>query len=513
MIRPDMSKWILALDPPRATGLPIYLQVARAITEDVRRGRLRPGAKVPSSRLLARHLNVHRNTVLAAYGELVAEGWLVTSRSRGTFVSETIPEPRLRNHRPEDRGGADRPSHPGHAIRPFPVVHRPETLSAGCLDLGTGNPDLSAFPIEALGRAYRRALRKNYSQLLGYCDPEGHAGLREAIATMLSATRGIAATAANVFVTRGAMMATMLVGRSIAEPGEVVAVEALGYRPGWEAFRQAGIQLVPVPVDGQGLRVDALEELAERVRLRAVYLTPHHQYPTTVTLSPGRRMRLIELAAASGITIIEDDYDHEFHYHGNPIMPLASLDRHAFVIYIGTLSKVLAPGLRIGYVVAAEPLIEALAGHRSFVDACGDHVIEAAVAQLLNDGEVPRHVNRLRRIYRKRRDAMVDALNSRLGSDITFTPPSGGMAVWVKTGIDVEAWAASALAHGVAFHTGRRYTFDGMPIQHVRLSFASLSEEHLETAVSRMASAIPVRPPHGSIGAACSTRPARTTDP
>jgi len=513
MLRPDMANWVLALDPPRATGLPIYLQVARAITEDIRRGRLRPGAKVPSSRLLARHLSVHRNTVLAAYGELIAEGWLVTSPARGTFVSETIPEPRLRNQRPQDLVGADRPGLPGHAIRSSPFVHRPEILAAGCLDLSTGNPDLRAFPIEALGRAYRRALRGNYSHLLGYCDPEGHAGLREAIATMVSATRGIAATAANVFVTRGALMAMMLVGRSIAEPGEVIAVEALGYRPGWEAFRQAGIRLAPVPVDSQGLRVDALGELADRLRLRALYLTPHHQYPTTVTLSPGRRMQLLELAAANGITIIEDDYDHEFHYHGNPIMPLASLDRHGLVIYIGTLSKVLAPGLRIGYVVAAQPLIEALAGHRSFVDACGDHVIEAAVAQLLDDGEVPRHINRLRRVYRKRRDAMVDALNSRLGSDITFTPPSGGMAVWVKTEIDVEAWAASALAHGVAFHTGRRYTFDGMPIPYVRLSFAGLSEEHLEKAVSRMASAVPVPPPPGSAVAAYSTRPGRTTDP
>ncbi len=487
-----MTRWDFAFDSNRASGLPIFLQVAIAITKDIRRGRLRPGAQLPSSRALARQLDVHRNTVLAAYGELIAEGWLVTSPARGTFVSEAIPEPGIQDKRLPAQGTTDCPGTVGYAIRSAPTVHRPDMLPAGCLDLGSSNPDLRAFPIEALGRAYRRALKQNYPHLLGYGDPEGHAGLREAIATMLSATRGLAATAANVLVTRGALMATMLVGRSIAGPGDVIAVEEVGYRPGWESLRQAGIRLVPIPVDRQGVRVSALRRFTDRNRLRAVYLTPHHQYPTTVTLPPGRRMELLDLAATRGFAIIEDDYDHEFHYDASPIMPLASLDRHGIVIYIGTLSKVLAPGLRIGYVVAPKALIEALAGHRSFVDACGDHVVEAAVAQLLNDGEVPRHVNRLRRIYRKRRDAMVEILQTQLGRDITFTPPSGGMAIWATTEMDVDAWATSALSHGVSFHTGRRYAFDGKPAPCLRLSFASLSEQHLEEAVRRMTSAIPL---------------------
>lgn len=499
-----MPAWDIAFEANRAGDLPIFLQVARAITEDIRRGRLRRGVKLPGSRTLARQLGVHRNTILAAYGELLAEGWLVTSSARGTFVSQGIPEPSVRKGRipAQSAGGSSPPL--AYAIRPAPTAHRPEALSSGCLDISSSNPDLRAFPIDALSRAYRRALKQHCPHLLGYCDPEGHVGLREAIAAMVSATRGLPATAANVFITRGAQMAAMLVGRSIGGPGDAVAVEALGYRPGWESFRQAGLRLVPVPVDQQGLRLDLLDKLACGSRLRAVYLTPHHQYPTTVTLSPGRRMGLLDLAATRGCAIIEDDYDHEFHYDGRPVMPLASLDRHGVVIYIGTLSKVLAPGLRIGYVVAPEPFVEALAGHRSFVDACGDHVVEAAVAQLLNDGEVLRHINRLRRTYLKRRDAMVETLQSQLRGVIRFSQPSGGMAIWAEATpeIDVDAWAASAVSHGVAFHTGRRYTFDETPAPYVRLSFASLSEQHLQEAVRRMALALPVRRPRVPAGAA-----------
>jgi GntR family transcriptional regulator / MocR family aminotransferase len=488
-----MPTWDFALEPHRAGDLPIFLQVARAITEDIRRGRLRPGVKLPGSRRLARQLGVHRNTILAAYGELIAEGWLVTSTTRGTFVSRFIPEVRVRNKRLPAAITGGQPPALAYAVQAAPAAHRPEALPPGCLDLSSSNPDLRAFPIDALSRAYRRVLKQDGCRLLGYSDPEGYAGLREAIAAMVSATRSLTATAANVFITRGAQMALMLVGHSIAGPDDTIAVEALGYRPGWESLRQTGARLVPVPVDRQGLRVDLLNELTFGSRLRAVYLTPHHQYPTTVTLAPGRRIALLDLAATRGFAIIEDDYDHEFHYDGRPAMPLASLDRHGMVIYVGTLSKVLAPGLRIGYVVAPEPLIEALASRRSFVDACGDHVVEAAVAQMLNEGEVPRHINRLRRNYLNRRDVMVEILQSHLRGIITFAPPSGGMAMWAKVTpeVDVDTWAASALSCGVAFHTGRRYTFDGVPVPYVRLSFASLSEQHLREAIRRMAAAVP----------------------
>jgi GntR family transcriptional regulator/MocR family aminotransferase len=283
-------------------------------------------------------------------------------------------------------------------------------------------------------------------------------------------------------------MAIDLTARALLEPGAVVAVEALGYRPAWDALRASGADLRPVPLDEGGLRLDALEALVARERVRAIYVTPHHQYPTTVVLAPGRRLELLELARRARILLIEDDYDHEFHYDGRPVLPLASADRGGVVVYVGTLSKVLAPGLRIGYLVAPTPVVERVTARRASVDRQGDHAIEWAVAELLEDGEVQRHIRRARRVYRARREALALALREELGKELTFRAPAGGTALWahVSAGHDVGAWAKRALAHGVALQTGQEFAFDGRARQYARIGFAQLDEPELREAVRRL---------------------------
>ncbi|MCA9579965.1 MAG: PLP-dependent aminotransferase family protein, partial [Myxococcales bacterium] len=196
-------------------------------------------------------------------------------------------------------------------------------------------------------------------------------------------------------------------------------VEGLGYRPAWEALRATGAQLVPVPVDEHGLQVDRLAALAERVPLRALYLTPHHQYPSTAVLGAPRRLQLIALARQHRFALIEDDYDHEFHYEGRPILPLAARAPES-VAYVGTLSKVLAPGLRLGWLVAPSPLREAIIARRSVVDRQGDLVLEEALAELLDEGEVARHVLRMRGLYEQRRDFTVERLRETFGETLSF---------------------------------------------------------------------------------------------
>ncbi|HTN84912.1 MAG TPA: PLP-dependent aminotransferase family protein, partial [Sorangium sp.] len=217
-----------------------------------------------------------------------------------------------------------------------------------------------------------------------------------------------------------------------------------------------------------------------------------HQYPTTAVLAPGRRVALLELCRRRRIALIEDDYDHEFHYDGRPVLPLASADTAGVVVYVGTLSKILAPGLRLGFVVAPEPLIERLSLHRTFVDRQGDHAVERAVAELLEDGEVQRHAQRARRAYRARRDLLVEALRARLGGALDFRVPAGGMALWarVDAAIDADAWAERSLERKVAFSPGRRYAFDGRKRPFLRLGFAALDEEEIRDAVERMARAL-----------------------
>jgi len=309
---------------------------------------------------------------------------------------------------------------------------------------------------------------------------------------MVSSVRGLAAGPEAVLVTRGSQQAIDLCARALVAPGDVVAVEALGYRPAWEALRLAGARLVPLPVDDAGLRVEALEALAARQRVRMAYVTPHHQYPTTAVLAPGRRLAMLALAKARRIAIVEDDYDHEFHYEGRPVLPLASADEAGVVVYVGTLSKILAPGLRIGFVVGPPPLVERLATIRAFADRQGDRAVERAVAELLEDGDVQRHARRARRIYAARRDALSEALGKHLGGVLAFAPPVGGMALWARVddAVDVDAWAARALARGVAFYPGRRFAFDGRRRPFVRLGFAALTEKELAEAVKGMAAAL-----------------------
>jgi GntR family transcriptional regulator / MocR family aminotransferase len=487
------SPWEPLIDVDRDETLPPFLQIARSLAADIQRGRLRPGDRLPGSRRLADRLQVHRNTVLAALAELTAEGWIETAPGRGTFVTRAIVNP---SGRPFSRRLGLRTHVPAQlplTLPDVPAAYRPASLPPGTLNLSNGAPDVRLVPARAIGRAYRRVLGLRSVDLLAYGEPEGHAGLRAALASLLSDTRGLPTGRSDVLVTRGSQMALTLAARALVRPGDTVAVEELGYRPAWEAFRAAGATVVPVAVDCDGIDVDALERLVNRTSIRAVYVTPHHQYPTTVTLKAARRLALLALARAERIAIIEDDYDHEFHYDGRPVLPLASADQAGLVVYIGTLSKILAPGLRIGYIVAPPAVLRSASAIRSLLDIQGDQATEAAVASLIEDGELQRHVARVRRVYANRRKILVDSLRDAFGDGVEFTLPSGGMALWVRlrTSKDIDEWARRSLQHGVSWYTARRYTFNGKAKPFARFSFAWLNEHELPEAVRRMAAARP----------------------
>jgi GntR family transcriptional regulator/MocR family aminotransferase len=485
--------WTMTLAVDRRASLPPFLQIARALAAEIERGRFRPGDRLPGSRSLAATLDVHRNTVIAAFEELLAEGWLETSPGRGTFVATDLPSGASRARRALPR--------PQASMRlPFPLSHitadyRQPPLPRGTLNLSNGAPDVRLVPARLLGRAYRRALALRAPELLAYGDAAGHPALRAALASMLAATRGLAVRGDDVVITRGSQMALTLAARALLRPGDTIAVEQPGYRPAWEAFRAAGATVVPVPVDRDGVDVDAIGRISQAAPLRAVYVTPHHQYPTTVTLKAARRLSLLALARSARFAIIEDDYDHEFHYDGHPVLPLASSDHGGTVVYIGTLSKILAPGLRIGYVVAPPAVLDSIGALRSLLDVQGDLTTEAAVAEMLADGEVQRHVARVRRVYQQRRAILSSALRQAFDHDVEFTESPGGMALWVRFRVEVdwERWVSRGLERGVFWYTGRRYAFDGRSTPFARFSFAWLNERELPDAVTRMAAAIPRR--------------------
>jgi GntR family transcriptional regulator / MocR family aminotransferase len=484
-----MRRWELtiALDPGRQK--PLFLQLASGIADDIQRGRLKPGDSLPGSRELAECLGVNRNTVMAGYGELIAEGLLKTRIGGGTFVAEPASLPLV----PSAASMPASPDLPTYALAPLlHAATRRKAPPPGMMMMWLGMPDVRLFPAQALARAFRRALGQRGSAVLSYSDPSGHERLRVELATMLARSRGLLATPDNIMVTRSIEQAIDLVARTLLTPGDVVAVEAFGYPPARSVLQLAGARLVPVPVDDDGFDVGALETLLTQQRVRAVFLTPHHQFPTTTVMSAARRERLANLALTHGFAIIEDDYDHEFHYNGKPVLPIAAGRGRANVIYIGSLANLLAPGISTGFVLAPSPVFERLLSLRAASDARSDVAVECAIAEMFQDGELLRHMRRMRRIYASRRDALATALTRHLGSAVEFRIPEGGMALWARVddAIDVAAWAAAGEREGVMFQSARPFDFHQREQSFVRLGFSYHDETELLEAVRRMARAL-----------------------
>lgn len=481
----------IALDPDQEQ--PLFLQIAGAIAEDIRRGRLKPGEALPGTRELAMFLGVNRNTVIAGYGELAAEGLVRTRVGGGTFVEDVPDLPEA----PRKLAASPLPTYPlSSPASPSPGLRAP---APGVLTLAQSMPDVRLLPSRALARAFRRAIGVRGRSVLTHTDPRGHVRLRTELATVLSRTRGLPAGVDDVLITHNIEQGLDLVARTLITPGDAVVVEAFGYPPARRVMELAGARLLPVAVDEHGLDVDALEGLLEHECLRAVLVTPHHQFPTTTVMSPARRNRLAELALQHRFAIIEDDYDHEFHYQGKPVLPIAAGPARANVIYVASMSNLLAPGLSTGFVSAPPSMLEHLVALRAASDAQGDAAVECAIAELFEDGELLRHVRRMRRIYANRRDALAAALRRHLGSAVDFRVPEGGMALWadVDDGIDVTAWARAGEREGVLFHDSRVFDFHQRDASHMRLGFSYQDTAELDEAVHRMARALArIRPSH-----------------
>jgi len=480
-----MRRWALTIALDSQREQPLFLQLANAIAEDIRRGRLKSGDALPGSRELADLLGVNRNTIVAGYGELVAEGLLCTRVGGGTFVAKA----------PATTTAPIAPSSefPTYALAP-PAYPPPQNapLPAGMLMLSESTADVRLFPARALARAFRRAIGPRSRFLLGQADARGHPRLRAELASMLARSRALAVTPDNLMITHCIEQAIDLVARTLIAPGDVVAVEALGYAPARSVLKLAGARLLPVPLDAQGMDIAALESLLKHQRLRAAIVTPHHQFPTTAVMSRERRERLAELSLQYGFAIIEDDYDHEFHYEGKPVLPIAAGRGRGNVVYVGSLANLLAPGISTGFVIAPAPVFERLAGLRAASDARGDAAMECAIAELFEDGELLRHVRRMRRIYQARRDAFAAALQRHLGGALNFRVAEGGMALWARAdeGINVSEWIAAGQREGVLFKDARSYDFFNREQPFMRLGFSYHDEAELNEAAARMARAL-----------------------
>ena len=483
MLRPWEFSLSEDIEPRRDT--PIYLQVVHALIRDIRRGRLLPGSILPSTRTLADALGVNRKTIVLAYDDLVAQGWLATNGTRGTFVSDRLPEPV--SLIPTDGHGANPPPRPDYLFRaaPEPMIIFQEKPNVTFDD---GVPDYRLLRTSALTYAYRTALqRATRVGGLSYGDPMGSMDLRQLIAEMLSTHRGMIGTPENICITRGSQMAIFLASRILLAPGDTVLVEGLSYAPARDAFVAAGADVIGVRLDSEGVDVEEVERYCRQRRVRAVYVTPHHQFPTTVSLKADRRSRLLDLAGRFGFAVLEDDYDHEFHYDSQPLLPMASYSPHRS-IYIGSTSKLLVPGLRVGYVAAPKEVIKSMANEAAIVDRQGNTLTELAVAELIKSGELRRHARKALQIYLKRRDAFAASLQNALGDLIEFSAPSGGLAFWVKfpDPSTLDAIEENAASQGLRFLPSRSFETPPYQGRGLRLGFGSLEQSEAEEAIWRL---------------------------
>jgi GntR family transcriptional regulator / MocR family aminotransferase len=468
----------------RQRSIPVYQQIVQALIHDIQRGRLLPGTFLPSSRELAATLGVNRKTIVIAYDDLIAQGWLAPDGTRGTIVSSSLQDLAPRPAPIPQPDGET--SAPEFKIRPAadPLPGFVEST----LTFDDGAPDARLFSPDVLSRAYRTALRQAVrGNLLGYGDPRGSPILRATIANMLMTHRGLVANADNICITRGSQMAIFLTARILVRPGETVLVEALSYAPAWQAFRAAGATVVGARLDDNGLDVADVERLCRKHKVRALYLTPHHQFPTTVSLTPQRRLRLLDLASQFGFAIIEDDYDHEFHFEQQPLLPMASYAPRR-TVYIGSMSKLLLPGLRIGYVAASPDVVRMMANETVIVDRQGNAPTELAVAELIDSGELQRHSRKALQVYLKRRNAFAELLRQNFGGLVDFKVPDGGLAFWItfRDAAVLDAIESGVPGGAVRFLPSRSFAIAPFDQRGLRLGYASLNGEEASEAVSRL---------------------------
>jgi GntR family transcriptional regulator / MocR family aminotransferase len=484
-----LRRWELTMTLDRSSPLSVHLQITQAVIDEIQRGRLPPGTPLPGTRTLAQQLGVNRKTAVLAYDELLAQGWIDLQAKRGAFVSPQLPAARPRSD--GARTAEHFPLQDGIAAA-TPCDGADDGDSAGIISFSDGVPDTRLIPFDVLSRAYRHALVTSArANRLAYGDPRGSATLRGEIAAMLRLERGLNTNKENVCAVRGSQMGIYLAARLLVRPGDHVVLEHLSYPPARAAFASCGATLHGVSQDACGLITDELEALCRGRRIRAVFVTPHHQFPTTVTMSAERRMRLIDLARRHDFAIVEDDYDHEFHFAHHPMLPLASMDHGGRVIHIGSLSKVLAPGLRLGYVAASADVIRRCAAEIMLIDRQGNALTELAVTELMHSGELRRHIRRALRVYQARLQDATTQVRAALHPHVVFDVPGGGLALWLRLadGLDIAALTRDALAEGVRILPGSQFSDRDTPVPAFRLGYGSLDEGELAHGVTRLKAA------------------------
>lgn len=460
-------------------SLPLYVQIANGIIQQIQAGVIKKGSLLTGTRQLALLLEVNRQTVVAAFDELYAQGWIEVVPQKGTYVSNTLPNIQPKALKTAKINTNNEVVAPHDFLQNYPI-QIPINIEQR-LAFNDGLPDVRLAPRDALARLYAHYIRYGEPSILQYSNILGHIRFRETLSFLLNQTRGLSINPNQLISTRGSQMGIYLVASALIRLGDKVVIGQMSYLATNITFEHFGAELLTIPVDEDGMVIDALEEICTTQTIKAVYVTSHHYHPTTVTLKPERRIQLLNLAEKYGFFVIEDDYDYDYHYSNKPILPLASADSSGWVIYIGSFTKKIAPTFRVGYVIASEKIINELGKIRRIIDRQGDTILECCLADMLEDGTLKRHSAKALKEYHQRRDFACKTLKDVLGNNIQFKVPDGGMAIWAKfaDNISLPKVAEKALQKGLYFPNGIVYR----PVNACRLGFASMNLKELNEAI------------------------------
>lgn len=478
--------------------LSLQTQIFEQVRSMILEGRLRPGERLPATRALSQQLGIARNTAALAYERLSAEGYIETRPSVGTFISSQIPESALYVSNEDGthatRTRATRRCAGKAAYRDFHsqalVNPRRGQLK---VDFWVGRPDPDSFPRKAWARLIANRLRYAEPALTEYRDPSGLLDLRKAIADRLRPTRNIATNAEEILIVGGCQDGLNLISRMLLSPGSAAVVESPCYQGAAFLFESLRAEIVPVPVDESGLDTRKLPEVKNAI----VYVTPSHQYPLGVTLALKRRLELLAWATRTDSYILEDDYDSDFRYHGAPLTALKGLDRTERVIYLGTFSKCLGAGLRLGYVVVPSDLVERARHMKTLMNNGQPWLEQATLADFMASGGFDRHIRNIRKLYLSRRNALLSSLERHFPGGKVIGDEAGMHLAWrlpngFPSANEVEQIAIEAgigvytLASGAAKNFGK--TTDNDP--HLVFGFASVSENDIARGIARLSEAL-----------------------
>jgi GntR family transcriptional regulator/MocR family aminotransferase len=480
----------------RQSTVPLYQQIEDYLRQGILSGSLAAETRLPASRQLAHDLGVNRITVENAYAELETDGLVYSRMGSGTYVLPPDPLLVFPKNGPdtpwplwqqsiEFQGRTTKSKSPGEMLKKGARPPDP-------INFASGIGDSHLFPAEDFRKVLQAVMRRDGIAALDYGEPNGHAPLRETIVHIL-ASQGLHTQSENVLITAGSQQALSLVSQLLLKPGDVILVESPTYSGALDLFRALGFKVVGIPMDGQGMQVEVLEKLLQQHHPKLIYTIPNFHNPTGTCLSSLRRHQLIILADRYNIPILEDDFVGDLRYEGRTQPALKALDPGGRVIYVSTFSKILMPGLRVGFLVAEGPVYKSLVDFKRVNDLATSTLVQRALEAYVTVGRYQSHLRRSCQIFRKRRDAMVSAIQRCLPAAVQFDPPQGGLFIWLQLPekLSSEKLLPLAWEEGVAFAPGAGFFPDGTGGERwLRLNFVAQAPDQIEEGIKRLGKAI-----------------------